>query len=271
MSARYSADQTKRTKASFASLPTYFSSMPSIEKISESEYNTGKFITQNGRKFPIIFKVSYSGEILEVTIPVPAGYSKTELTSKINLFGRLIITPKKLYIQLLYIYSQVLARYSTRYEKEALRGMGKMLLCFAINYIKDELKLDIGDKSFKLSAQGGMMCDNQIGIYPYPMEKMLKYYEKYYLDDFNIMFCVDSKNIKALRKGFCMLENERKLIKYYGALGFKIYHPRKGLLELTEENVNENMEINLYNIDNITVSTRMEAKVTDILEKCSKK
>lgn len=271
MSARYSADQPKRTKASFASLPTHFSSMPSIEKISETEYNTGKFITQNGRKFPIIFKVGYSGEVLDIKIPVPAGYSKTELTSKINLFGKLTITPNKLYIQLLYIYSQVLSRYSTRYEKDALRGMGKMLLCFAINYIKDELKLDIQHESFKLSAQGGIMCDNEIGIYPYPLEKMIKYYEKYYLDDFNIMFRIISNDVKALRKGFCMLENERKLIKYYGSLGFKIYHPRKGLLELTEDNVNENMEINLYNIDNIIVSTRMEAKVADILEKCAKK
>lgn len=263
--------KNKNNKLHLRSLPSHLSSMPSIEKISETEYSTGKFIIQGTTKFPIIFKVIHEKDVLDIKIPVPTGYSKTELTNKINLFGRLTISTNELYIQLLYIYSQVLARYATRYEKEAFRGIGKMLLCFGISYMKDELKLDIDDKSFKLSAQGGIMCENMIGIYPYPAEKIINYYERYYIDDFDIMFYVDSNNLKVLRKGFCMLENEKKLIKYYGSLGFKIYNHKKGLLEITEENVNENIDLRLYNLDYMSVAIRMEAKVSDILRECNRK
>lgn len=265
-----SAESLRKPKTDFASLPSHLSSIPSIVKISDTDFNTGRFITQNGKKFPIIFRVAHKDGVLDIKIPVPDGYSKTELTSKLNLFGRLKITTNNLYIELLYIYSQVLTRFSTKYEKEAFRGIGKILLCFGIRYIQDELGFDIQDKSFKLSAQGGIMCDNMIGLYPYPADKMIKYYEKYYLKDFDVMFRVDSNDLKVLRKGFCMLENEKKLIKYYGKFGFKICSPT-GLLEITEENVNTNIVLHLYSYDYITVGINMQAKVSDIYKECFRK
>lgn len=263
-----SADEKNPQKPEFQSLPTHFSSMPSIVKVSDTEYDTGRFITQDDKKFPILFKVGFDKNTLDIKIPVPHGYKKTELTTKIKLFGRLVISTDELYVNILYIYTQVFARISTRYEKAAFKGIGKILLCFAINYIKTELKLDIDDKSFKLSAQGGLMCDNMIGVYPYPMETVMKYYEKYYIDDFDIMFYVDSNNIKVLRKGYCMLENEKKLIKYYASLGFRVYSKDNQVLEINEENINKNIELRLYNYENAFVALRMIGKVSDIYKEC---
>ena len=99
-----SAEPKKKNKTHFGSLPSHFSSMPSIVKISDTEYETGKFIVQNDRRFPLRFKVSVKEGVLEVQIPVPDGYKSTELTNKSKVFGRVTITLNELYIYYIFIH-----------------------------------------------------------------------------------------------------------------------------------------------------------------------
>ena len=269
----------EKKEVKFASLPTYLSSMPKITKINESTFNTGKFINQNGRKFPILFNIDYREGVLDIDIPVPKEYKKTLLTKKINQFGRIIISVNetdRLYLNLFYLYPQVYSKIATPYEKEAFKGIGKLILCFAIN----ELKFDISDKIIGLSAEGGgLMTENEIGTYPYGIDKVTKYLEKYYKDDPDIMYYIDKDSpvmnrSKILYRAFAMIEAQRNLIKYYGKYGFKIVtydeNDKKTVLELTAENINKNIHLGIRGETKGYVATKMEAPVKDILAFCKK-
>lgn len=258
-----SEEPKKKSSAPFRSLPTHFSSLASIKQIGENIYDTGKFITQDGIKFPIIFDVEHiENKSLDIQINVPKKYKTTPLTKYIRVFGRLIISLDESYINIFYIYPQLYSKLATRYEREAFRGIGKLMLCFGANYIKTD--------TVSLSAEGGVTCDNEIAIRPYSFEKIRAHFDKYYKDDPDVMYYIERRDIPTLRKAFCRLEKQKSLVKYYGKYGFKIttYEEdgKKILLDTTDENIYTHTKMGIR-----FVATKMEAKLSDILEYCRKK
>lgn len=261
---RYTVSEEPKKKASptFASLPTRFSSLPSIKQISDTKFDTGKFITQDGIKFPIIFDVELDekANTLDIEINVPKKYKETLLLKNIPLFGTLVINLKDSYVKVFYIFPQVYAKLATRYEKEAFRGIGKMMLCFAMNYIKTD--------TLSLSAEGGAItCNNEIAIYPYSFEKIKSHFDKYYKDDPDVMYYIERRDMLILRKTFCRLEKQKNLVKYYGKYGFKIKtfdeNDKKVILDVTDENI-----YRYTKIGNSFVATKMEAQASDVLKFC---
>lgn len=276
------------TNIEHKSLPTYLKTTKNVVKINNFTYDTGRYIIQDNKKFPILLNISFKKNVLDIQIPYPKDYKKTNLMKKVSILGRIIISVFEdqqdyLYLNLFYLYTQVYSKYATIYEKEAFKGIGKLILCFALQYIMDELNIDIINKNIKLSAEGGIVCNNEIATYPYSIEKIKNYLKKYYSSDPDIMYYVDRKkddpssmlynNDVILRNLYCIIENERKLVKYYAKYGFKIISYDDDdmiLLDATTENINSNMHL-IIHYKQSDASVKMQAKVKDVINSCGNK
>jgi hypothetical protein len=193
------------------------------------------------------------GYTIEMIIPIPQNYDETELSEK-GKFAilELIYFPleNELHLDNFFVYSQLYFKDARSYEKKAFKGIGKLMLNYAINLLLDEhlkKKSSILDMNITLKAEGGSISKN------YPLEYIIPYSKKYintyirdkYSNNVNVLDMLNTLPIKDLRYKMCEFEENKKLVNYYNYLGFdKI------------EDVNG-------------ISILMKAKLLKVLHKCN--
>jgi len=252
--------------------------------MNKNIFDTGEYINQNGKRFPILFEVIIEQDEIIIYIPIPDGYSKTSLTDMYDIFGMASISYTEnfgIYLGELYIYPQLYSKLATDYEKRAFRGIGKRMLCFALEYMLfNILKYkysDIIDKYIYLFAQGGQTCENINEINKiYTFRELEEYFSKYTTDR-RIKTLIESKNKIALQDIMCYINQNKKLAKYYNKFGFRLVHyddrnkQNQRLLTVIDKNMDQHMYIMLdYKSAKITptISFQMKAKIIDVLHNC---
>ena len=161
-------------------------------------------------------------------ILIPEGYEETELSEK-GKFAllELIYFPleNELHLDNFFVYSQLYFKDAKSYEKKAFKGIGKLMLSYAINLLLDEhlkTKSSLLDMNITLKAEGGSISKN------YPLEYIIPYSKKYintyihnkYSNNVNVLDMLNTLPIKDLRYKMCEFEENKKLVNYYNCLGF---------------------------------------------------
>jgi hypothetical protein len=219
--------------------------------------NTDRYITQNGIKFPITFKYEFLessiGHTIEMIILIPEGYEETELSEK-GKFAllELIYFPleNELHLDNFFIYSQLYFKEAMKYEQEAFKGIGKLMLTHAIQLLINEYvktKSLLFDMKITLKAEGGSIAKNYLPehIFPYSKKYIIKYIEKRFANNENVKMLLKTESLANLRYIVSEYEENSKLVNYYIKLGFQI-----------DEIVNGN-------------SILMKGKLFNILNRCS--
>lgn len=193
-----------------------------------------RFITQYGIKYPITFKYEFLesslGHTIEMIILVPAGYQETELSEK-GKFAllELIYFPleNELHLDNFFIYSQLYFKEATKYEQDAFKGIGKLMLGHAINLLINEYvksKRLLLDMKITLKAEGGSIAKNYLPehIFPYSKKFISKYIEQRFTNNEAVKKLLKTESLANLRYIISEYEENNKLVKYYNKLGFKI-------------------------------------------------
>ena len=196
---------------------------------------TDRFITQNGNEFPITFKYEFLelslGHTIEMIILIPEGYEETELSEK-GKFAllELIYFPleNELHLDNFFMYSQLYFKEATKYEQEAFKGVGKLMLKHAIHLLINEYiktRALLFDMKITLKAEGGSIAKNYLPeyIFPYSKNYISKYIENRFSDNETVKNLLKTESLPNLRYIISEYEENNKLINYYNKLGFEIH------------------------------------------------
>jgi hypothetical protein len=176
---------------------------------------------------------SYNTEegVLEIFVPYPENYPLTEFKkhNTINIIAYLAInfkyvkTDNYIDLEMFFVYSSKSHRrskYATKEEIELTKGLGKKMLCYAINLLIKDKIIDKMSTMIKLAASGGY-CQSK--------EDTDKILSQYTIEDMNIWIF---KNIKTpiisdmllyskedKARIICEVFDNMKLVKYYEEYG----------------------------------------------------
>jgi len=204
----------------------------------------------NGHDLMMQFLPARIGEkvILKIVVPIPENYISqlTKYLDKhyVDALAKLQITlnwvdenasyfkdrKPRLFINAFYVYPQLYKEHSNRNEKEATKGIGKFILCSAIEYAVKNFDL-LSNEVF-LEASGGKCDEKEIDRGLTKKDIIYELYEKYTL---SLKEIIDERisgnekmSLKDLQHLICAIRNNQNLVKYYKTYGFKSFIPYEG-------------------------------------------
>jgi len=202
-----------------------------------------KTVVGSGRSLrgkELFLEIGYSHKSIRIDILMPEGYSSV-LTGKIayeydelyvdrpRSFGTLyLVWRKKLgekyvaFLSTFYVYAQKYYSFSSPEEKEALKGMGRLMLCTALRIgLRNEsitpnttvfLEADGGDpESFNQQTGQNFTREDVLGDiknrFPEELQDLLDYY---------------STDLEGLISWYKRCLTNMNLVKFYESIGFKV-------------------------------------------------
>ena len=182
---------------------------------------------------------------LEIIIPYPKNYPNTLFKRKneTDVIGFLEINFEEVtserYISLdfFYVYSSKsneISKYATKEEIELSKGLGKKMLCYAINLLIDIKIIDAKTTIIKLNAGGGYCSSDE------EVDKILSIFSLEEIDNWifenvksSYKSYLSSLSLTQKAKMICKALDNLKLVKYYQEYGLQpdVVDPSK--LDLT--------------------------------------
>jgi len=170
---------------------------------------------------------------LEIIIPYPKNYPNTEfkIKNESNVIGILEInfnevkTEDYISLDFFYVYSSksnVRSKYATKEEIELSKGLGKKMLCYAINLLIDNKIIDAKTTILKLNAGGGYCASEE------EVDKILSVFSIEEIDNWifeniksSYKHYLSSLSLNQKAKIICKALDNLKLVKYYEEYGLK--------------------------------------------------
>ena len=199
-------------------------------------------------------------DLLELEVPFPKNYPKTKFRKNSDKIAYLQIdfensrgSANYIYLTDFYVFlskAHEKSKFSTSEEIQIAKGLGKKMLCYAINLLIDRKIINKDTTKLFLYASGGS-CDSDTHI-----EDILKKFSVEDMNDWikNNLYSTEvavkkllSLSKKAKATEICAAMNNSKLVKYYEQYGLK-------------ENKDEKINI---------AKVSMSGYVRDVLKKCS--
>lgn len=222
-------------------------------------------------------------DILELKVPFPKNYPNTKFKQDNNELAYLKIdfSDSKDYVYLMdfYVYSSrlhVRSKHASKEELDLTKGLGKRILCYAINRLIAKNIINNDTAKLRLYAGGGN-CDSEKDL-----EDILKKFTLSQMDAWiknnlarhpDIVEDLLSMSKKEKATEICAALNNSKLVKYYEQYGLKVdlnfnttpkkldlsYVPMSGYLYNILEKCNSK-ETGIINVkpNSLSISSRKE-------------
>jgi hypothetical protein len=118
----------------------------------------------------------------------------------------------------------------TSTEASIFKGLGRKMLCYGLNLIIEEERLDPADCSLTLEAGGGR-CITDTPEYALGTEEFLAYFKRNWRTMWDEIMAGESVAAQKseLSKLYCDVQENLKLVKYYETLGLKAIMEGNGL------------------------------------------
>jgi len=179
----------------------------------------------------VIQKFEIEDGSLEIIIPYPKNYPNTEFKRKneTDVIGFLeinfdeVTTEGYISLDFFYVYSSKsneISKYATKEEIELSKGLGKKMLCYAINLLIDNGIIDSKTTIIKLNAGGGYCSSDE------EVDKILSIFSLEEIDNWifeNVKPSYKRSNLSLTQKAkmICKALDNLKLVKYYQEYGLQ--------------------------------------------------
>eukprot|EP00899_Mesostigma_viride_P010158 jgi/Mesvir1/19143/Mv01166-RA.1 len=177
---------------------------------------------------------------LEIFIPVPTGY-KSRLVNKMRaespLLGGMSFAylkfslkkPTQLWLDYFYVRAKEFEGQASAVEKAVFESVGRRLLCYGIRLLAQEMKNPAASE-LALEASGGVCKKGEANAKykHWTYEKIDEYLKDYQSTRRFLRAELKERNMKELRNAVCIIENNRRLVRYYNRYGLEAYDSTSG-------------------------------------------
>jgi len=182
---------------------------------------------------------------LEIIIPYPKNYPNTlfKQNNETDVIGFLEInfgevkTEGFISLDFFYVYSSksnMRSKYATKEEIELSKGLGKKMLCYAINLLIDNKIIDAKTTIIKLNAGGGYCSSDE------EVDKILSIFSLEEIDNWifenvksSYKHYLSTLSLTQKAKIICKALDNLKLVKYYQEYGLQPDAVDRSKLDLT--------------------------------------